>query len=155
MSPATTNRRHNWLLWLGFVLCLAGFLTYLPLSRFPVTRDIPWVNYLLFAAGAISLAVGLVRAFASPDRFRGKILGPILSLISLLLIGSFGFFIFHFAKELPRSSAAPQVGQKAPDFSLVDANQQTVSLASLLASPLPGSQKAPKGVLLIFYRGYW
>lgn len=155
MSTATTNRRHNWLLWLGFLLCLVGFFGYFALVRFPATRDVPWVSYIFFAVAAFSLGIGLKRAFATPDQFRGKILGPILTSISLLLIATFGFFIFHLSKQLPHSAAAPQVGQKAPDFSLLDANQQTVSLASLLASPIPGSQQTPKGVLLIFYRGYW
>ena len=155
MSLAVTPRRRNWLLGLGFLLCLAGFVGYFPLVRFPITRDVPWLTYLFFAAGAISLAIGLKRAFGSPGAYRGKILGPVLSLISLLIISTFGVFIFYFAKQLPHSAGAPQVGQKAPDFSLNDVNQQTVSLASLLASPVPGSQTAPKGVLLIFYRGYW
>ena len=149
------ERRRNWHLWLGFVLCVAGFVGYLPLARFPFTRDVPWVSFLLFAAGAFSLGIGLKRAFGRPEQFRGKILGPVLSLISLLVIGLFCFFIFYAAKQLPRSSGAPQVGQKAPNFSLLDANQQTVTLAALLTTPLPGSQKPPKGVLLIFYRGYW
>jgi hypothetical protein len=149
------ERRRNWHLWLGFVLCLTGFVSYLPLARFPVTRDVPWVSYLFFAAGAFSLGIGLKRAFASPEQFRGKILGPVLSVISFLVIGMFCFFIFYAAKQLPHSTGAPQVGQKAPDFSLLDVSQQNVSLATLLTTPLSGSQKAPKGVLLIFYRGYW
>jgi hypothetical protein len=149
------QRRHNWHLWLGFVLCLTGFVGYLPLTRFPVTRDVPWVSYLFFAAGAFSLGIGLKRAFGSPEQFRGKILGPVLSVISFLVIGMFCFFIFYAGKQLPHSTGAPQVGQKAPDFSLLDVNQQNVSLSTLLATPLPSSQRAPKGVLLIFYRGYW
>lgn len=155
MSPAVTQRRRNWLLSLGCLLCVAGFVGYFPLVRFPIMRDVPWLTYLFFVAGAFSLAIGLKRAFGSPEQYRGRILGPFLSLISLLLIAAFGVFIFHFAKQLPRSAGAPRVGQKAPDFSLVDANEQNVTLAALLATPLPGSQKPLKGVLLIFYRGYW
>jgi len=37
----------------------------------------------------------------------------------------------------------------------VDTANREVSLASLLAEPLPNSQTPPKAVLLIFYRGYW
>jgi hypothetical protein len=149
------ERLRNWHLWLGFVLCLTGFVGYLPLARFPVTRDVPWVSYLFFCAGAFSLGIGLKRAFGSPEQFRGKILGPVLSLISLLVIGMFCFFIFYAGKQLPHSTGAPQVGQKAPDFSLLDVNQQNVSLTTLLTTPLTGSQRPPQGVLLIFYRGYW
>ena len=152
---ATNKRSWNWHLWVGFALCLAGFVGYLPLVRFPFTRDVPWVSYLFFAAGAFSLGIGLKRAFGSPEQFRGKIFGPVLSALSVVVIGMFGFFIFHAAKQLPLSTGAPQVGQKAPDFSLLDANRQNVSLAALLNTTMPGSQKPAKGVLLIFYRGYW
>ena len=52
------------------------------------------------------------------------------------------------ASRVPLSPTAPRVGQKAPDFTLVDSTRHQVSLAQLLAS-------SPRGVLLIFYRGYW
>jgi peroxiredoxin len=48
-----------------------------------------------------------------------------------------------------------QVGQKAPEFVLADANNNPVALSSLLSAAMPGSQAPPKGVLLVFYRGYW
>ena len=44
-------------------------------------------------------------------------------------------------------------GDKAPDFTLTDAGNKSVSLAELLAAPLHGA--TPRGVLLVFYRGYW
>jgi peroxiredoxin len=50
---------------------------------------------------------------------------------------------------MPASPAAPAVGAKAPDFTLPDTNNRPVTLAQLLAAP--GS----KGVILVFYRGYW
>jgi hypothetical protein len=149
------TRNWNWRLWLGFSLCLAGFVVYLPLARFPVTRDIPWVTFLFFAASLLFLGLGITRAFGDPQRFRGKIFGPILGLISFLVVGAFCFFVFHLAKQLPQSASAPRVGDKAPEFALLDANNQSVSLASLLTSPLPDSHQPPKGVLLVFYRGYW
>jgi hypothetical protein len=74
----------------------------------------------------------------------------------------------YHARDLPASSGAPQVGQKAPDFTLSDSNGNTVSLGQLLgsgaaATGTPGEASgattvgspAPKAVLLIFYRGYW
>jgi peroxiredoxin len=57
------------------------------------------------------------------------------------------------AKQLPASRGAPQVGQKAPDFTLKDTSEKPVALSELLSTPVNGSK--PKGVLLVFYRGYW
>jgi peroxiredoxin len=54
---------------------------------------------------------------------------------------------------LPASTAAPQVGQKAPQFTLIDSNDRPVTLAQLLTEPI--NNQPPKAVLLIFYRGYW
>ena len=58
------GRRWNWPLWVGFLLSLAGFASYLLPSRFPVTRDVPWVNFLLFAAGLSLLLFGLKSSLA-------------------------------------------------------------------------------------------
>jgi hypothetical protein len=58
--------------------------------------------------------------------------------------------------QLPPSKGAPQVGQKAPDFTLADSTGKPVRLSELLAPA--GDAAAKKGgpwVLLIFYRGYW
>ena len=63
--------------------------------------------------------------------------------------------------QLPPSKGAPQVGQKAPDFTLLDTASKPVKLSELLAPnqsapavQANGQTKAP-WVLLIFYRGYW
>jgi peroxiredoxin len=70
-----------------------------------------------------------------------------------VILGLFVFIIFIGGRWLPASNGAPQVGQLAPGFSLPDTNGNQVSLDDLLTTPINGS--APKGVLLVFYRGYW
>jgi hypothetical protein len=148
------QRRWNWQLWAGFVVCLTAFASYFfVFARFPVTRDVPWVNFLLFGTGIALLFFGLKHAFAEPQQYRGKIAGPILSLLSLFAVGVFCFLIFYQTRQLPPSAGAPRVGQKALDFELSDTNNEPVSLSGLLSTPLANSP--PKGVLLIFYRGYW
>jgi len=73
--------------------------------------------------------------------------------LSLVVIALFVFTIFINGRWLPASKGAPQVGQRAPEFSLPDSSGKTVSLNELLTTPVNGN--APKGVLLVFYRGYW
>lgn len=149
-------RKRNWHLWAGFLLCVVGVVSYFPLFvRWPITRDVPWVNFLLLAAGLVLLASAIKRAFGQPQQYRGKILGPILGFLGIAVAGLFCFLIFYAGKQLPKSAEAPLVGQKAPEFVLADTDNKQVSLASLMATPMTNSQAAPKGVLLIFYRGYW
>jgi hypothetical protein len=150
------DRRWNWPLWTGFLLSLIAFLSYFLLFyRFPVTRDMPWVNFLLFAVAILLLAIALKRAFGQPQTYRGKIMGPILTTLSLAVVVFFCVAIFYFSKQLPASAGAPRIGAKAPDFELSDSQGNKVSLANLLTTPNPTTHQAPKGVLLVFYRGYW
>lgn len=142
------KRRHNILLWAGFVLVLLALLTYIPIfAVFAVTRDVPWVNYLLFLAGGVLLVLGLRRAFGQPQIYRGKILGSILASLSLLLLVFFCFGIFYISKAIPASETAVRVGQPAPNFTLANWDGKQVSLSDQL--------KNNRAVVLIFYRGYW
>jgi hypothetical protein len=149
-------KRLNWPLWLGFLLTLGAFLSYFfVFVWFPFTRDFPWANLLLFVLAVVLLFLGLKRGFASdrPHPIRSKIVSSIVSVLSLLVIALFVFTIFIGGRWLPASKGAPQVGQRAPDFSMPDSSGKTVSLNELLTTPINGN--APKGVLLVFYRGYW
>lgn len=149
-------KRLNWPLWLGFLLTLGTFLSYFFIFvLFPFTRDFPWANLLLFLIAIALLFVGLRRGFASdrPHPTLSKIVSSIVSVLSLLVIALFVFTIFIGGRWLPASKGAPHVGQRAPDFTLPDSSGKTVSLNELLTTPINGN--APKGVLLIFYRGYW
>jgi hypothetical protein len=144
------KRKWNWLIWVGFVVVLAGLFSYGFFARFPMTRDFPWVNLLLFGIGAAFLVVGLFRAFGRPQLYRGKIFGSIFTAIAVLLIGFFSYEIFYVLRQVPASSGAPRVGQLAPDFILLDQNGKPVGLGDLLSGP-----SGRKAVALIFYRGFW
>jgi len=152
--PANTKRRPNAPLWLGFLIVLFAFLSYIPIfAKYPFTRDMPWANFLIFAVGFIFVFLGLRRAFSQSTVYRGKIAGPILTTLSVAALAFFCLTIFSLGKHLPPSAQAPKVGQKAPDFALADTTGKTVSLASLLSTP--STSQPAKGVVLIFYRGYW
>src|SRR4029077_1955822 len=46
------QRRRNWHIWVGFLLSILGVLSYfLVFARYPVTRDTPWANFVILAAG--------------------------------------------------------------------------------------------------------
>ena len=148
------KRRWNLLAPAGFLVTLLAFFSYFMFfALFPLTRDFPWLNLLLFLLGGLLLGIGLQRSFGQPERYLGKVSGVILSTLSVLVFGLFLFYCFRLSRMLPASRNAPAVSQKAPDFTLPDSHGKPVTLSGLRA-PAPG---APSGqwVLLIFYRGYW
>ena len=130
-------------------MVLAGLFSYEIFVRFPITRDFPWANLLLFGTGGVLLIMGLVRAYARPAVYRGKVFGPILTVLSLLLFSLFAYGLFYVARQMPPSTGAPRVGDKAPDFVLVRQDGQSVALRQMLEN------SDTRAVLLIFYRGYW
>ena len=147
----------NWPLWAGFLLSFLAVLSYsFIFVWFPVTRDFPWANLLIFAGAAALLFIGIRRAFRGdrPKPTLSKVAGVVLTTLSVVIFGLFIFAFFIFARQLPASHGAPQVGQKAPDFTLSNTDGKPVVLSELLASA-DEKGRSPKGVLLIFYRGYW
>jgi hypothetical protein len=142
------KRNWNWRVWIGFVVALLAAMSYVPVfSRWPVTRDLPWANLLLFVAAGYLLAAGMRRAFAQPERYRGKITGSVFSVLSLALLALFGYGTFVAARQLPSPQSALRVGQPAPNFTLTAADGSAVTLSGL--------RQGKRAVLLIFYRGYW
>ena len=147
-SMSTSGKKNwNWSLWIGFLFALTGFLSYTFFAQFPITRDFPWANLLLFAAGGILLVLGLFRAFGKPQAYRGKIFGPVLATLAILMFGLLSYVLFYELRQVPPSTGAPRVGQKAPDFFLLDQNGKPVGLGDLLSNS--------RGAVLIFYRGFW
>ena len=141
------KRSWNWSLWIGFLFALAGFLSYTFFAQFPVTRDFPWANLLLFAAGGIFLVLGLFRAFGKTQVYRGKVFGPILATLGILMFGFFSYVFFYQLRQVPPSTGAPRVGQKVPDSTLLDQDGTDVALGDLV--------RRSTAVALIFYRGFW
>lgn len=146
----------NWRLWAGFGASLLALLVYILLLQ--TTRSIFWGSLALFAVSAVLLISGLKRASAQPQVYRGKVAGPILTVLGVVALGVFGWGVYLAAKYFPAALHAPQVGQKAPEFVTVDSHGNSVALAQLLSTSMTnssGAARTPKGVLLVFYRGYW
>ena len=81
----------------------------------------------------------------------GKMAGTILATVALLFFMVFGGINSSFS-QLPLSTGAPSVGQKLPEFTLLDQNGRPESLKDLLR---PTRTEKVRGLVLIFYRGYW
>jgi hypothetical protein len=76
----------------------------------------------------------------------------LLTILGLMALSWVRFLSFGLPPQLPSSSGAPRLGQKAPQFTLPDQDGKPVSLAGLLK---PRGGVAANGIILIFYRGYW
>jgi hypothetical protein len=159
------ERRRNWAPWLALLLAVAAVLSNAGFFvSIPGQKALVWVGLVLAIAALVYAVVGVARAFRQPQVYGGKVSSSILGVVSLLLCGFVGF-AFASARALPASSGAPQVGQKAPDFTLADSSGAKVSLEHLLGkapgAPLTASANSSgagtpaKAVLLIFYRGWW
>jgi len=149
------SKAWNWRLWAGFALALLVAFGY-PLT-FPITPRVFWIGLALCLIALMLLVSGLRRAFGQPESYRGKVAGPLLTTASVLMFVLFGAMSYMMPKAYSVARNAPLVGTKAPDFALTDTHGNPVTLSQLLSatpSSSPGSE-TPRGVLLVFYRGYW
>jgi cytochrome bd-type quinol oxidase subunit 2 len=152
-TSVLNERRRNTALWLGLVLAVAALLSQgLFFLKIPGQNTLPWLSLTAAALAVVLVAIGVGRAFIRPQLYHGKIAGSIVAVVSVLLfaVTVFGFVV---ARKLPGTAGAPQVGQKAPNFTLADTDGEQISLEHLLSTPVGNSH--PKAVLLVFYRGYW
>ncbi len=151
------NRKWNLPIVLGFLVTMGAFVScYTTFVNFPVTRDFPWLNLMMFAGGLGLLGAGLKRAFRDPGRYRGKIAGILLGILGLIAFIGILDFNFYLSAQLPSSDGAPKVWTKAPDFTLPDQNGNPVTLSGILKSRSEGfAPERGTYVLLVFYRGYW
>jgi len=152
-TSAVKERRNNSAVWLGLILAVVSLLSQgLFFLKVPGQNTLPWLSLALATVAVILVLLGVKRAFFESQLYRGKVAGSIITVVSLLLF-AMTLFGFVTARKIPGTASAPQVGQKAPDFTLADTNGQNISLADLLSTPVGNAH--PKAVLLVFYRGYW
>lgn len=141
----------NWRLWAGFAVSVLALVIYI--FGFQTTWQIVWLSAVLCVAAIVLLIAGLRRAFGEPGVYRGKVAGPILTVLSVLVIAGFAFLSYEVPKGYARATKTPRVGDRAPEFALSDSHGTPVALKQLLFNS--GNRHASKGVLLVFYRGYW
>ena len=147
------ERRRNLLLWAGFLTILLAIVINVPavFVAIPGQHAAVWLTIVIPIVALLLVILGLARSFRRPAIYRGKVIGSILTVVAVLILAG-SVFGLVFSRRIPAANQAPQIGQKAPDFTLSDSHGQQVSLAELLK---PANAPQPKAVLLIFYRGYW
>ena len=111
-------------------------------------RGLVW-GFIAVILLAPAITVWLGHTAAADDGVFGRAgsLATGFTAIAVLVVAFFSYQIFYVLRQVPASAGAPRVGQKAPDFLLLDQNGKPVGLGDLLSNS--------KGVLLIFYRGFW
>ena len=153
-APAT-ERRTNSALWRGALLTLLGVFANVASFFTNGGSLLTWLSLILPALGVAFLLLGLIRAFSQRQVYGGRVAASIITVLAVLFFAVSTIFFFQ-ARALPAWSHSPQVGQKAPDFTLTNTSGQSMSLAQLLSAPIDASAGTrPKAVLLVFYRGYW
>jgi hypothetical protein len=157
----TISRQRNRAPWIALLLALVALLSNAGFFiGLPGQRAIAWLSLALAIAALVCAAVGIMRAFRSPQLYGGKVSSSILGVVSLLICGLVAVASVS-SRALPVATNAPQVGQKVPEFTLADTSGNKVSLDQLLgkaaglAPVAAGAPTPPKAVLLVFYRGYW
>jgi len=130
--PQQTARQRNWAPWIGLLLALLAMLSNgVYFLGLPGQRALPILGVALVIAALVCAAAGILRTLRQPQRYGGKISSSILGVLSLLLCVLAAFTSMH-SRDLPEATAAPQVGQKVPDFTLADTSGNKVSLDQLL-----------------------
>lgn len=131
--------------WLGPVLAFVGFVTYfIFFVRFPVLRDVPWVNLPIVILAAVFAVVGVGRAWKGSHAVKRSLhVGG--ALFSVVVAGMLIFYVFSMSYQMPGLSETTEKLEKAPNFTLSDANGKKVSLSDFRG----------KKVIISFYRGFW
>jgi hypothetical protein len=75
---------------------------------------------MMFAPAMVLLVLGFRRAFKPDKGVVSKIFSSLAAAFGVLLLAGLLILVFVAFRWLPESSGAPQIGQKAPDFSLAD-----------------------------------
>jgi hypothetical protein len=152
------KRTFNWQIWAGAILSIFAFFSYPTIFvEWAFTRDFPWANLLLFVIAGALLFFGVGRSFSGGKGWLSRAGSLALAFLGLGTLCLFIVTFFVAGTSLPASGDAPEVGHRAPDFTLVDAQGNAVSLDDLRTRPMESRDGpvVPRGVLLIFYRGYW
>ena len=141
---APSSPRFEWSK-LGLPVVLLGFLSYfMVFAKYPLTRDVPWVNLPI-------MLIGLWMAWKYRWRnrkarlTRTRIFSSLLLTGSILIVALFCFYVFVYSYQLPKADSGLAVQQQPAAFTLKDHQGNDISLADYRG----------KNLIISFYRGYW
>jgi hypothetical protein len=141
-EPGSPARSRNHLAWIAPLVAIAGFLSYYAFfSRWPVFRDVPWLNLLILLGATALSVIGLRRARPGWGR-AGSIAGLV---VSAGLLGLLVYYCFVFSYGLPDPNRVVADGTRIP----------SITLASWDGRPVDVAEAARGDLILVFYRGYW
>jgi len=146
-QPTDGDRALLWLWCLACFVASVALFGYLPMSTLVEMEELsehPGPLTAIFGvAAAAALAIFLITrrrpAFAG-DLRRSLWVGTVAALLGF---GSYGGYLA--STDLKPAADAPQVGETAPDFRIVDPDGREFWLMDFRGGP----------VLLVFYRGMW
>ena len=149
---ATPSKADQQLLWAWCIGCFVGttaLFFYLPMSTQPAWAQLsehPTPLTALFSLGALT-SVSILWTTRNRPTFQGELRGVLIAgtLASVLGVTGYAGYVYAFSQTLAVAQSAPQEGEFAPDFRVVDPEGRAWSLQPFRGAP----------VLLVFYRGHW
>ena len=104
----------HWQLWAGFGLSIAALAGYVLWVN--ETRAVFWPALLVFAVAAVLLFSGLKRRSRQPELYRGKIAVYVLTSLTVLILGLFGFLVYEVSKAFPAAKIRPKLANERRSF---------------------------------------
>ena len=142
MRMPATQRNHA--TWIALLLAIVGLLSYFTfVYQWPITRDVPWVNYLILLL-AVALAVLGVRRAWPHGGFR-RTLSLVGAVFTFALAALLPLYALVISAQMPDTELGLGIGAEIPGVSLTNQNGREIQLAELASEPL----------VVVFYRGHW
>lgn len=138
------EHKANHALWGGPLVAVAGLVSYYALfARWPVTRDVPWVNLPLVWGGALFALLGAARALKRGGWRLG--VGALGALLALGCAALLTFYCFVLSYQMPAPGEGSVEGAQFPTLVLPAHDGTEVDLGEASGGKL----------ILVVFRGTW
>ncbi len=147
MKEASSRRRRikPHLPWMGLLIVLIGAMSYfMVFAKFPVTRDVPWVNLPIVFLGVVLALIGS-SGWRSRKGMRNRVGAITCGVLSVAFAALFVAYIYIISSNIPKPTSASTELAQSSDFTLPNQVGKPVSL----------SDYTGRRVVISFFRGYW